>query len=98
MSDNALKTRIMGDIVQVNDPEVLKIVAEMARNRRDDLLTAKTANVFTGDKVQMLPEHQDRKLGDAVGTVTKVNPKRFKVDFGALGRYTVPKSMVQKVE
>ena len=98
MTDKERLTAVLGDIVSISDPECLKLIAQAARSRKDDLLSAKTACFVQGTKVQMLPEFFNRKPYGAVGTIVKVNQKKFKIDFGMMGVWNVSKSMVQKAE
>ena len=88
-------SNLVKEVQKVNDLDELKQIQDAAKSRLERL---SAANINVGDKVQLHQEYQGRKPYDTIGTVEKVNPKRFKVTFGTYGGYTVPHSMVKKVD
>ena len=96
MTDQKRMTNVLSEIMQITDTTCLRTIQSTARERRDSLVSAAMADVKKGDPVQLLPEHQDSRPFGTIGKVIKVNPKRFRIDFGAYGYFNVPKSMVKK--
>jgi hypothetical protein len=78
----------------MDDLDALRDIQDEAKNRVAMLLRN---NVKVGDNVRLLPKHQGSRPYDQIGTVKKVNPKRFRVAF-PMGNWTIPHSMVEKVE
>ena len=95
-------TEIMGKLMKITDPECLGKIQKTAFSRKKELnqrnAAVETASWMKNDKVQLLPEHRNRKPWDRVGTITKINPKNIKVDFGNGMFYNVPKTMLMKAE
>ena len=90
-----MSQKVVNEIMTMTDVDELQRVADVAKQRISNLAAA---NIRVTDKVQMLPKHQGRKPYDTIGTVKKVNPKKFKIDFGSMGCWNVPHEMVKKVD
>lgn len=100
MSDQAKMTKILGEMITITDEKCLETIQSMAFGRRRDLNRKKaendTADWMVDDDVQLLPELRSRKPYGVVGKIIKINKVKMKVNFGHLGLYTVPKSMLMK--
>ena len=84
-------------ISQVSSVEDLDSIIKVAEYRKDNISQIASLSWRIGDNLQMLPIHQNRKLGNEIGTLVKVNKIKVKVDFnGKL--WNVPKEMLQKVQ
>jgi len=90
-----MSQKLVDEIMTMTDVEDLRRVADVAKQRISNLASV---NIRVGDKVQMAPEHRSRKPYDAIGTIDKVNPKKFKVNFGNMGCWNVPHSMIIKAK
>ena len=90
-----MSQKLVDEIMTMTDVEDLRRVADVAKQRISSLASV---NIRVNDKVQMSPEYRSRKPYDTVGTVKKVNPKKFKVDFGSGGCWNVPHSMIVKAK
>ncbi len=96
MTDNEKMTKILGELILINDVNCLKTIQQTAKSRKDSLLEATTLLWKVTDKVQLLPEHQGRRPYGAVGTIKKINKIRMKIDFGESRLWNVPKTMLMK--
>ena len=98
MTDSERMTDVLGIIVQMNDPKCLDTIRHAAYDRMHEQKVAQaqvaTALWKVGDKVQMSPEHRNRKPHGAVGTIQKINKVKMKVDFGNFQIWNVPKAML----
>lgn len=99
MSDNAAMTKVLGDLMKIDDPKCLKTIQSAAFNRGKDLrqrnAAVDTASWMKGDEVKMKPEHRNSKPYGATGKIKKINKIKMQVDFnGAV--WNIPKAMLMK--
>jgi hypothetical protein len=97
MTDQERMTSILSEVMQVDNPTCLRTIAQAARDRRKDLLIAKTRSWQVGDSVQQLPEHQSRKPYAVIGKIVKINRVKMVIDFGPGPNWNFPPTMLQKV-
>ncbi len=97
MSDQEKMTKILSDCMSINDTKCLNTIAQTVKSRRNSLLEASTLAWQVNDTVQLLPEHQSRKPYGTKGKISKINTKKFKVDFGQYGVWNIPKTMLVKI-
>jgi len=88
---------VMTIIASLSGPEKLKRISDFARQRAEMLSTMEAHAVLThlGQKVQMKSEHRSRKPYGTIGQIVKFNRAKVKVDFGSMGIWNVPYSMLQ---
>lgn len=102
MSDQALMTEIISEIMKVTDSKCLETIQTTAFSRARDLrqrtAQVKTASWIVGDDVRMLPKHRGRKPYGANGKIIKINQVKIRVDFGNGLIYNVPKTMLMTAE
>jgi hypothetical protein len=102
MSDNERMTEILSSLMQITDPDCLTTIQNSAFNRKRDVrqksAAVSTASWKVNDEVQMLPEHRSRKPYGTKGKIVKINRVKMVVSFPGFTTYTVPKSMLMKVE
>ena len=86
-------------IKELKTAEALKQVYELAREQYNYARNreARTMGWFVGQEVKLKPENQRRKPWDGIGKILKVNRVRLRVDFGSLGIYNCPKTIVDPV-
>ena len=88
---------IIQEIKKINDISGLRLIERNIKNQIER--AAQTVEWFVGQKVQLLPQYHSRKPYSNVGTITKVNQKKLKINFGKnLFIWSIPKSMVQEAE
>jgi hypothetical protein len=95
-------TEILSKLMQMTDTNCLDTIQSAAFNRKRDVrqkgAAISTASWKVNDEVQMLPEHRSRKPYDTKGKIVKINRVKMVVNFPGFTTYTVPKSMLMKVE
>ena len=97
MTDNGKMTKILGELMLIDDPQCLKTIANTARSRKNSLLEIVTLSWEVNDKVKLLPEYQNHRPYGAIGTIKKINQVKMRIDFDDSRLWNVPKTMLMKV-
>ena len=86
-------------IGNIDDEEKLREIGNTAFTRIKNIRRTKADKTYwyVNQSVRLKPQHQDKKLGDTIGKVKKVNKVKLKVVFNNVV-WTVPKSMLEVVE
>ena len=95
------KQEIIKEMAKLTNPADLKAI-QIYSFERYKTLTRANADLIgwhPGQRVQLKPEHRNRKPWDAKGTVKKVNSVKLIVKFDDFpAEWTVPKTILQEVE
>jgi len=84
----------------MSDEDELKTVQDYVFRRRKAIREFSASEIpwRIGMEVKMKEEYQNKKPYDSTGVIKKVNPKNVLVNFdGSIGRFNVPKSMLEVV-
>jgi hypothetical protein len=102
MNNNERMTNILSEMMLITDPDCLDKIQKSAFNRKKDVrqksAAISTASWKVDDEVQMKPEHRSRKPYGTKGKIIKINRVKMHVHFPGFTTYTIPKSMLMKVE
>ena len=93
--DGQTLTNILDELHVCDDEDALNKIYDLVKMKRENVKQA-NADRFpwaVGQSVQLKPEHQNRKPYDAIGEITKINPKKLVIRFGMV-LWAVPKTMV----
>ena len=85
--------KLSKEISQVSDIDDLQSLKNIINHR----IACSISSTFkVNDEVKLTIQHQHKKPYDTVGSIKKINPKRFQIDFGVYGVWNIPKTMVRK--
>ena len=90
-------TRILMLMDQCDDAETLKRISDNANSMYKEKKCREIHQLRIGDKVQLLPEFQNRRPYSAIGVIEKINITKVKVSYG-MTLWTIPMTMIRKVE